>query len=107
MSAIKTTWDFKFHFLRANPNYIPIFFYGGPIGPNSVPLDDGELFEGGIVDKGPTAVAFADFEKNFSIFAIMCLPYVYFFRLLICGRINIIKCFRCVGSATSIIFWTT
>lgn len=48
-----------------------------------------------------------DFNENFSNFAMMCFPYVYFLNEFICGRILCNNVLRWVGSDTSIIFWTT
>ena len=95
--------------------YITPFVWGGPIGPRlfvvTVPLsevaadvDDVEV----VFNELPPIEFVVDFiMKNFSNLAIMCLPYVYFRREPMCGRILCIRIFRWVGSETSIIFWTT
>lgn len=64
------------------------------------------LFEAAVAD---VVIAFVDdfVMKNFSNLAIICFPYVYFRNEFMCGRILCIKILRCVGSDTSIIFWTT
>ena len=61
------------------------------------------LFDVTVAD---VVIAFVDdfVIKNFSNFAIICLPYVYLRSEFICGRILCIKILRCVGSDTSIIF---
>lgn len=60
-------------------------------------------------DVADVVIAFVDdfVMKNFSSFAIICLPYVYLRSEFMCGRILCIKILRCVGSDTSIIFCTT
>uniref|UniRef100_A0A182JIW0 Uncharacterized protein n=1 Tax=Anopheles atroparvus TaxID=41427 RepID=A0A182JIW0_ANOAO len=55
----------------------------------------------------PPAIEFGVLSENLSSFAMMCLPYVYFFSEFMCGRILCNSTLRCVGSDTSIIFCTT
>lgn len=62
-----------------------------------------------VIAVADVVIAFVDdfVMKNFSNFAIICLPYVYLRSEFMCGRILCIKILRCVGSDTSIIFCTT